>query len=201
MSIDFRDSALQASCPTVMVPRFGAFQPLQESGHRFLVAEDGLWIEAYRPWIYIQQPIARQRAVAMPYGRLTPKVDLAFGKIPRALLDEFADVARRNLPNECAAWIVWSAANGLTLRQLQSITASPAEVHFHRPKLPDGEHLVIDLHSHGMLPAFFSTTDDQDDSGEIKITAVVGNLDYEKPDYAARLCVQGLFIDLQAPAD
>lgn len=201
MSIDIRDAALQAVCPSVMVPRFGTLQSLQEPGHRFLVAADGLWIEAHRPWVYIRQPIARQEAVAMPYGRLTPAVHLAFGSIPRALLDDFAEVARAQLPNECAAWIVWSERGGLELRHLDNIKASPGYVQFHRPELSDDEHLVIDLHSHGMLPAFFSATDNHDDKGEIKLAAVVGNLDYEKPSMVVRLCVQGLFIDLSGPTE
>ncbi|MDK9702417.1 MAG: PRTRC system protein A [Sulfuritalea sp.] len=198
MSIDLRDSALQASCPTVMVPRFGTFQPLQEPGHRFLSAADGLWIEAYRPWVYIRQPLALQKTVAMPYGRVTREIDLSFGKIPRGLFDEFAVLAREHLPNECAACIVWSEHNGFELRPLGSIKALHGFVKYERPIVADGEHLIIDLHSHGLYPAFFSGRDDRDDRGEVKITGVLGNLDQETYSLEVRLCVQGLFITLPA---
>jgi len=43
------DVALEANTPTVVVPRFGKFEPLQENGHRFLVCADGMWVECKRP--------------------------------------------------------------------------------------------------------------------------------------------------------
>lgn len=39
--MDPRDAALQALTPTVMVPRFGEFEPLAQPGHRFLAGRTG----------------------------------------------------------------------------------------------------------------------------------------------------------------
>ena len=75
MNKDMRDVALQSLTPTVMVPLFGEFEMLASSGHRFLSAKDGLWIEARRPGIYSRQPIARQNIVAMPYGKVASCIE------------------------------------------------------------------------------------------------------------------------------
>ena len=65
-----------------------------------------------------------------------------------------------------------------------------ASVSYERPR-----NVVVDIHSHGAISAFFSTTDDQDDQG-LKISIVVGHLD-KSPWYpdglASRVCVYGYY--------
>lgn len=192
--MDARDAALQAITPTVMVPRFGQFMPLDKPGHRFLVARDGLWLEAQRPWMYVRRRIGRPSGVPMPYGTIEPATVFAF-HIPGQHVDQFVEEARKRLPNECAAWLVWnSETENFDLRMLAEIEADPDRVKFHRPDLGEHEHLVIDLHSHGSTKAFFSRhLDDKDDQGEVKIAGVVGNIDCDTPTFAFRLCAMGLF--------
>jgi len=196
--MDPRDIALQNATPTVMVPRFGSFEPMDEPGHRFLSASDGLWLELRRAWLYLRLPIARQNRVAMPYGSLEPVIEFVFGTLSGKLVDQFLLESREKLPNEHAAWITWNEENGnVELHTLEAINARPDLIHFHRPALDDCEHLVLDLHSHGRLPAFFSReTDDIDDRGEVKIAGVVGNIDTPQPTTAFRLCVLGMFLPL-----
>jgi len=191
--MDARDAVLQITCPTVMVPRFGSLEAMTGNGHRFLAAVDGLWLEVVRPWLHLLQPIARQAKVAMPYGSLTPFVQMSCGQIPKELVALFVEYAHTRMPNECAAWITWSEARGFRLRLLDEISASRVRVTVERPPLDDGEHLVVDLHSHGADGAGFSATDNADDRGEVKIAGVVGNLDRE-PTFAFRICALGLFI-------
>lgn len=191
--MDARDAVLQLTCPTVMVPRFGSLEPMTGSGHRFLAAADGLWLEVQRPWLHLLQPLARQVKVAMPYGSLTPFVQMSCGPIPKDLVVLFVEYAHTRMPNECAAWITWSEMRGFRLRLLDEIKASRATVVVERPVLEEGEHLVVDLHSHGTFPAGFSTTDNTDDRGEVKIAGVVGSLD-ATPGFAFRVCALGLFI-------
>lgn len=191
--MDARDAVLQLTCPTVMVPRFGRLEPMTDNGHRFLAAADGLWLEVVRPWLHVLQPLARQAKVAMPYGTLSPFVQMSCGQIPKELLAQFVEYAHTRMPNECAAWITWSEGGGFRLRLLDEINASRARVTVERPQLDDEEHLVVDLHSHGTFSAGFSTTDNIDDRGEVKIAGVVGNLDRETT-FAFRICALGLFI-------
>jgi PRTRC genetic system protein A len=188
------DNALQTAVPTVMVPRHGDFTELANHGHRFLAASDGLWLEARRSWLYLRWPLARQHTVAMPYGTIQKAIQIA--RAPRELVSEFIRHAREVCPLECAAWIVWNAETDTwKLVQLTPTTATTSFVSFDRPRLADNEHLVVDLHSHGRINAFFSGQDDTDDRGEYKVAGVFGCFDGEI-EARFRLCANGLFIDL-----
>ena len=198
--MDMRDIALQATAPTLMVPLFGELDPIQGEGHRFLAARDGLWLDIKREWLEFRLPLARQQQVAMPYGMLDSKIEFMFGKLPTTLIQEFVTRAKQVAPDECAGWIVWDAQLGsFRLVMLENISAGLEHVTFHRPRLGEHEHLVVDIHSHGTLKAFFSEEDNLDDAGEVKISVVVGNLDQEKQTIRARLCAMGMFVVLPTP--
>ena len=202
--IDPRDALLQAHVPAVMVPRFSALSPLEQSGHRYLVAADGLWIEVERPWLHLRWPIAPSPA-PLPYGPLDDAMDFAFDwGIFGLFVEQFREECWRALPNEHAAWLVWDEReNQLLYRRLVAIDAGPAGITMHRPQLARHEHLAVDLHSHGALAAGFSTTDDTDDAGEVKLCVVLGNLDRHPAEetQAMRLCAHGLFIPFEDEAD
>lgn len=194
--LSHHDQILQQTCPTIMVPRFSELEPLATSGHRFLVASDGLWMEVRRPWLHAMLPVALQHGVAMPYGTVRPRINFLCGAVPRTLLHQFSPEAVRNMPNECGAWIVWSEHTGEF--RYQSLTATSSGIghlNIDRPALEEGEHLVVDMHSHGELPAFFSSTDDRDDAGEVKLSFVLGSLGSEDVSSKIRLCLNGLFVE------
>lgn len=192
-----RDMALQTLTPTVMVPRHEDFTPLASIGHRFLVASDGLWMEIRRAWLYARLPVARQAGVPMPYGVVTPVLELLCGKVPKQLLVAFEGLAQAALPNETAAVVIWNEVTGeMRLQPLEAVSASAAHVTYKMSETDEGEHVVMDLHSHGASRAFFSGTDDADDATAIKVAGVVGNLDKPEPTYAFRLCALGRFVTL-----
>ena len=64
--MDPRDMALQALTPTVMVPRFGCFEPLSQPGHRFLVGQNGEWLEVRRAWMYARVQLTQPSPVVKP---------------------------------------------------------------------------------------------------------------------------------------
>lgn len=188
------DLALQSVTPTVMVPLHGAFTPLSVSGHRFLAASDGLWLEVRRPWLHLVWPLALQQCVPMPYGRLEPLIDIA--RVPKKLLADFIEMARATYPLECGAWITQTPTTGeWRLIELEATHASSGALRYNCPPLADGEHLVVDLHSHGGMPAFFSGTDNADDIGSVKVSGVFGKV-ASQPESLFRLCANGLFITL-----
>lgn len=197
--LDIRDQVVQQHVPAIMMPRHTNFAPLEESGHRFIVAADGLWIEVWRPWLWLVWPVA-EAPMKLPYGEvLADEMDITFdvdGPEFQGLLDRFAEDARAAMPNECASWIVWGEATGtLAYQRLEADKASPGGVTFQRPPLPDGMHLVADLHSHGAMAPFFSGTDDTDDAGEVKLAYVLGHVGTDEEEWSGRLCAMGLFID------
>ncbi|HWW70311.1 MAG TPA: PRTRC system protein A [Duganella sp.] len=198
------DLALVQAAPVVAAPANCEFYPLQENGHRFVVATNGVYLEARRPWLHFIHQISEFAGVTVPYGSITPKFELAFGRVGTALpqLREFARHAQAAAPLEAAASIIWNSRLDAWRIEFPEIIgeATTASIRFQQPHLADDEHLVIDVHSHGHLDAFFSGVDDADDAGAVKIAGVVGNLD-GVPTVAFRVCVLGVMIPLSVPAD
>lgn len=204
MQLDYRDYITQGVCPTLPVPKFGDLPEPIGSGHCFLVAVDGLWVEITRPWLHMIWPVAKQSDVAIPYGSLRPKVQFAFGKLPAEFIRTFAEDARAALPNEAAAWLVWNESTPLYDGFLEYLLLPPASagsghIQFERPALAPHQSLAVDLHSHGAGPAFFSATDNQDDAGEVKISGVIGSLSHERgqlPTIEFRICALGITVPI-----
>ena len=199
------DMALLAAAPVAAVPRHTPFHPLQDNGHRFLLAEDGLYLEVRRPWLHYIHPLAKQSAVAIPYGAIQGKCELDFVSIGSALtqMKEFAAKAKADAPLEGAASLLWDHRKKAWRIEYPDIIgeATAASIRYRQVEPGPDESLAIDLHSHGRLDAFFSATDDEDDRGAVKISAVFGNLDTDKPTVAFRLCVLGLYIPINVPAE
>ncbi len=195
--MDKRDIALQTLTPSVMVPKFSELEQLEQSGHRFCIASDGLWMQVKRPWLELCVPLAQQHIVSMPYGQLEEKMQFNFGPLPKAFLQQFLQEARDYLPNECAAWFIWDENTAeMRFEMLVADDATSGSITYQCPVLEDGEHLIADIHSHGEGHAFFSFQDNDDDRTEIKIAIVVGNVDSDTPTMRMRLCANGYFIEL-----
>lgn len=199
------DQALLAAAPVAAVPRHAPFHPLQESGHRFLLAADGLHIEVRRPWLHFIHRLAENTSVAIPYGAIEKKCQLDFGTIGSALpqMKEFAAKAKADAPIEAAASLLWDHAARVWRIAYPEVIgeASASRIQYSQVEVGENESLALDLHSHGYLDAFFSDTDNEDDRGAVKISAVFGNLDTDKPTVAFRLCVLGLYIPIPVPAE
>ncbi len=190
------DDVLQAVMPTVMVPKFLPFEELREPGSRVLMASNGVWLEVRRKWLYARMQVGLQLPLAVPYGTIEPVRRFEFGTIPNMLLHQFIEEAKRRLPNECAAWLIWnSVTREWRMAMLLETSVSINHVDVLLPVLAENEHLVVDVHSHGVSHAFFSATDNKDDRGECKIACVVGEL-HKTPDIKGRLCLNGFFVPL-----
>jgi len=196
MKYNTLDNILNAACPTVIIPKYGEFVPLEVTGQRYLCACDGFWIEIRRPWLHLIWPVALQGDFSMPYGAIEKKIDLTFGKIPAHLVDLFLDDAQAAFPNEFGAWLVWDDnTKELVYRPLKAIKATGGYLKVERPSLDEHESLAVDLHSHGRHKAFFSAEDNRDDKLEVKVSGVYGSLDRDISK-VFRLCTGGRFINL-----
>ncbi|MBM5585033.1 PRTRC system protein A [Burkholderia pseudomallei] len=188
------DTALQQSFPSVMVPSRECVPPMTRSGERLLIAADGVFLEVLRPWVRVVRRIAQYAvSTAVPYGKVEETTALLCAQIPAALVAEFHAMARAALPNEVGAWIVWnSGTSAFRIVALPSLSHGPGHLVYERPRLADGEWLVVDCHSHGTGAAFFSRTDNQDDKHDVKFALVLGHCD-RTPSVGLRLCVKGIF--------
>jgi PRTRC genetic system protein A len=189
------DTVLQTSFPTVMVPSREPLAKMVRPGERLLVATDGVYLEVLRPWLRVVRRIAVWNvSTAVPYGTMEEAAELLCPPVPPSLLESFRLQAGRACPDETGAWIVWNAITGLfRLVELEATSRGPGHLVYVRPELRDGEHCVVDCHSHGTGEAFFSRTDNDDDRHDVKFAFVLGYCDREATSTALRLCIKGRF--------
>lgn len=191
------DEILLQSFPLLPVPSSGCVPEALMFGTRYLVGAGGLFRELTLPWLYAVVPMAPFCLAQTPYGHLEPRIEFRCGPLPLELLREFKAVAQAALPNEATAAIVWSEASGeWSLRVRGVVKATPHRIDYEEVKLNDGEHLVVDIHSHGSAPPFFSGQDDVDDYGALKIAAVIGGLGTGQGAMRARLVLPDRFLNL-----
>jgi PRTRC genetic system protein A len=192
------DEIIQKAFPTVLAPRFTKLEPMTSTGERFVLTSRRLMFEVSRPWLHAVRCISGDFQRTTPYGDSVPEaVTLRCGPVPKALLSRFIGQAREVSPNETAAWVVWDEnSKEFDYLPLQTLSASPVRVHFERPVLPSGSHLVMDIHSHGDANASFSATDNADDADQLCISVVVGRVNQEQPAILARLSMLGVYTPL-----
>lgn len=124
------------------------------------------------------------RIEQMPYGFFDSSVDgsdvdffLDAGKIPGKLLDEIIAFFRKDPEKEAAAQIFYDAERKEYRVHYPPQEAGSCSVVFRRdPELENDCVLMMDVHSHGRMQAFFSTVDDHDEKGT-RLFLVIGRLD------------------------
>lgn len=171
----------------------------QRAGHGFIVGHDGLMLILNRPWLGLDAVVTSAPECHLPYGSIgEERMVLTCGLIPHHLLEQVVEHFSAALPNEAAAFILWSEATGEFRVEFPQIDeATPSRLVYRTPHPETGAHVICDLHSHGTAGAFFSSTDDADDAHSTKIAIVVGSFGRaEGPAYVARLCAGGMFIPL-----
>ena len=196
--MDARDLALQASCPVLAAPRFGELPPMG-NGQRIILAANGLFVQVRLDWLDCIQRLAPATGLPLPYGAVQERMVFAFGRLPIDLIVQFIALGRERLPDETAGALVYSRASArLRLVVHPPVSASPGHITYGVPAMAADETLAVDLHTHGRLPAFWSATDDRDDTG-IKIAGVFGDLHQPKPSARFRLVLNGMYRVLPHP--
>lgn len=122
-------------------------------------------------------------------GYEEPKIEPAMnflpaGKIPRTLFDQIEAFFRkviqvRGTALEAMIFILWNQEQGYHLFVPEQRVAA-ASVSFDPTSLPAGSTVVVNVHSHGHMNAFFSGTDNQNDSTLVQFSGVFGN--FQKPE-------------------
>lgn len=162
--------------------------PIQAAGYEYVLAGNGLFIRAEDSRMEAMIPVAYATLKGLqdvdPYARLKTPL------IPSAWLWSVLNGARRNLPNEVLYQFHWDGATWRCIVPPQS--TGMAFVGFIEEGAP-----LVDLHSHGHMKAFFSTTDDSDEQG-FRFYAVVGHVDTRVPQLLVRAGVYGHHWDVPA---
>ncbi len=194
---DPRDRAVFSAAPTLMQPSREPLPPCPYNTHRYVVARDGLYLQARTRSLSLCKRIATVTGGTLPYGALSEHVHLAGGRIPRALQQSIVEKARAALPNEWACLVLYDPAAGYRLHEPTAEARSAGHIRYQTAGV-DFEQVVVDLHTHGYGAAFFSSVDDEDDRarGGIHISVVLGDCNQEHPAQKMRLVVHGHLIEV-----
>jgi PRTRC genetic system protein A len=115
---------------------------------------------------------------------------LPAGRIPTKFLEEivqfFKDVMNiKKADQEAMAHILWNEQEGYHIG-IPDQTVSKASVRYEFNHIKPGDVIVLDIHSHNTMPAFFSGTDNSDDRKGYYYSGVVGKLDEPRPMFVWR---------------
>lgn len=88
--------------------------------------------------------------------------------------------------SEAAAQIFWDEEHEEYFVYIpkQEVTGATCK-YYNDQQLMDNYPLVVDIHSHGSMSAFFSSTDDKDDK-DLRVYGVVGKVNTPTPEYKFR---------------
>lgn len=186
MMLSMRDSILAECLPLPTLPKNLVYQ--------YVVAGNGLFVRAEDSRIEAMVPVA----YAHNHGLETvePYAKLKVPRVPSTWLRSILKDARKKLPNESMYQLYWNEHSAM-LDLLGWKCIAPKQVgDIASLKYEDANHnVIIDLHSHGTLGAFFSTTDDADEQG-FRFYVVIGAIDDSSsvcklPQIACRVGVYG----------
>lgn len=164
----------------------------------YVLASNGLFIHARNRYLSACVPISRFRKDLRGLPHLDPFAELLVQRVPENYLAYALDIMRRSMPNECMVQFLvlheempwWTNARWEV--SMPSQYQSHAYVTFAQHPLA-----VIDLHSHHILSAFFSSVDDEDETG-LRFYCVAGRLDQARPQLRARVGVFGHWMPVPA---
>ena len=124
----------------------------------------------------------------------------ALPKIPFSVLSEilafFKSYITKDGITEALAYIFWSKAEERYFVHIPKQEVSKASVDTNEMPLADERFtLVMEIHSHNTMPAYFSGDDDKDEKAT-GLYAVVGSFDKVFPDILVRISVGGKFVEI-----
>jgi len=176
---------------TNLIPLYmylGHPMPRPERLYDYVIAEQGIIKRVETPFasadallIPITERLTGLHLQAYPLQPLRLKVP----RIPgRLLLDVLVD-ARRQIDLEFMYHFRFSPEQGWTVTRPEQAQSWARVGYRHDPT-----GVVLDLHSHHTMPAFFSATDDGDEKGG-RFYAVMGHIDQPQPQLILRLGLYG----------
>ena len=193
MDTQLMDAMVLNNFPVVVAKHSQHIEEPAVHGQRYIVGRQGLYREVSTPWL-LSRALVAATEMPTPYGEVEEVATLKCVSPPADLWREFIAYAKTVSPVECAGLMIWNVNTGCWRLAIREVThASSDRVDYMEPTLVDDEIAVVDVHSHGLYSAYFSSLDNQDDIGSIKVSAVIGRLDQESPEVAIRLvCIESI---------
>lgn len=125
---------------------------------------------------------------ALPGSVALPKVTqdvskfMPAGKIPMHFLSKIVSFFKAVMTEhkgqnlEAQIFVIWNPELGYHIRVPEQTVAGASVSYSWENFLAPGDVVVLDMHSHNNMGAFFSGTDDRDDNGNCTISGVVGKI-------------------------
>lgn len=172
---DRRDRVLLMQNPALPMPRFGSLPPLEVGERRYVIARDGLYVQART--LALKVCVALACTPPLPFGSLAASVELVGGLLPRAFFERMCIEALAESPNEWAALVHWDAERQrYEWTETQCLHRSTTRMAYDSAAREESR-LVLDVHCHGAAPPFFSSTDDASDRYGVYFASVLGYCD------------------------
>lgn len=158
-------------------------------GYQYIMAANGLFVQAESR--QLKATIRLADATVRGLAPLEEGIELPYGKVPVRMWAYFLQRFREALPQErLLALGGWPGRPGLYMIHVPVQETSHTSVRYHPL---DG--LLLEVHSHGMMRAFFSGTDDADEQG-FKIYGCVGLFE-GRQEWKLRVGIHGYFAPLE----
>ncbi|SMC08091.1 PRTRC system protein A [Sulfobacillus thermosulfidooxidans DSM 9293] len=136
-------------------------------------------------------------SASVPLTAGTEGVTFTIPRIPYDFLPTIVTECRRALPHELLLEVRWDVRRQCfrILIPHQQATATSVTTDALRDPYDPLFPRVVQIHSHGTLPAFFSATDDADEQAT-GCYGVIGRCDQPRPDMVWRMSCGGRFVSL-----
>lgn len=138
------DLVVQSAMPVLVVPPSGLPTPIEQHQLRYLIARDGVWLEAQLPWVHLRCPISSAQSMQLPCGQVNRALHFTFQKFPLTLLERFKKEAKES-DGPTAAWLIWHPVRGFRYANRSACSTEGIAPQFDSPALDDEECLVFDL--------------------------------------------------------
>ena len=153
------------------------------AGYDYVLAGNGVFVQAENADLMVRVKLAECRGRGLEDAG--EKLELRHGRIPHSLLTAGIFWFRETPDTERYFAVRWDGGKYAAHAPPQTGTSGSLEYQ-------TLEGMLMEFHSHGLHPAFFSRTDDRDEQG-FRIYGVAGRLDRPKPEIALRVGVYGHF--------
>lgn len=155
------------------------------SGYNYILAREGVFVTSQSDLLEATVRIAKAEVRGLGGLDDRTRLRLLKGKVPRHIWDLAYNHMLACLPNETYMAITWF--DGMYHLEVPSQSTSPGSVEYETLR-----KVVVELHSHATMRAYFSGTDNADEKG-FRVYGVVGRLDQVEPEASWRVGVYGYY--------
>ncbi len=146
----------------------------------YVLAGNGLFIEAENNLMAARIPVSEVEVRGL--APLDPKIVLRHGKIPQSLFDLALSTFMLDTSKERYAAIVWTGEYHIVVPNQAESEEQLNEGDIGRGcagrvSYLNPDNAILDLHSHGKIPAIFSSQDNRDETG-LRLYGIVGDLNH-----------------------